>query len=183
MVYCGIARDHAADYFTFLNPKTRKYVESRDVNLWLNQTYGEYEGLSPPSQLSTVVHVPLENDTTELKELEDIENVPPSNNPPLPRPAAHVPPSDSSTASDNNDQAALPPPLFSPARSLQSPMAKRMVHELQPHLLDPLEEPPVGPPTLTQRNENLRVTRSRGSNANVEDSHSAMAHLAMCDKI
>ena len=56
-----------------------------------------------------------------------------------------------------------------------------MVRELQPHLLDPLEEPPIEP-TLTQRNENLRVTRSRGSNANVEDSHSAMAYLAMCDK-
>jgi len=33
LLYCGIARDHAADCFTFLNPKTKKYVESRDVNL------------------------------------------------------------------------------------------------------------------------------------------------------
>jgi len=65
-------------------------VESRDVNLWLNQTYGEYEGLSPPSQLSTVVHVPLTNDADNLQELENIENVPPPPN----VPATIVPPSD-----------------------------------------------------------------------------------------
>jgi len=67
LLYCGIARDHAADCFTFLNTKTKKYVESRDVNLWFNQTYGEYEGLSPPSQLSTVVHVPLADNAYGLR--------------------------------------------------------------------------------------------------------------------
>ena len=40
LIHCGTARDHAADCFTFLNPKTKKCVESRDVNLWLNQTHG-----------------------------------------------------------------------------------------------------------------------------------------------
>jgi len=34
LLCCGIARDHAADCFTFLNTKMKKYVESRDVNLW-----------------------------------------------------------------------------------------------------------------------------------------------------
>jgi len=58
LLSCGIVRDHAADCFAFLNPNTKKHVESRDMNSWLNQTCGECEGLSPPSQLSTVVHVP-----------------------------------------------------------------------------------------------------------------------------
>jgi len=102
LIYCGIARDHAVDCFTFLNPKTKKYVESRDVNLWLNQTYGEYEGLSPPTQLSTVVHVPMGNNNSDLQALEDAENIPPAitNN----APATNVPPSDASTASSNNNQ-------------------------------------------------------------------------------
>jgi len=29
LMYWGIAMDHTADCFTFLNPKTKKYVESR----------------------------------------------------------------------------------------------------------------------------------------------------------
>jgi len=90
LLNCGIARDHAADCFTFLNPKAKKYVESRDVNLWLNQTYGEYEGLFPPSQLSTVVHVPLANDADTLQEFEGVENRPPPPN----VPATNLPPSD-----------------------------------------------------------------------------------------
>jgi len=152
LLYCGIERDHAADCFTFLNPKTKKCVESRDVNLWLNQTYGEYEGLSPPSQLSTVVHVPLANDTDNLQELDNIENIPPQPN----VPATNVPPSDASTHSNNNNQADAPPELFSPARTMQSPVAKRMVWELQPHLLDPIEDQDGN---VTQENENMRVTR------------------------
>jgi len=64
-MHCGIARGHAADCFTFLNPKTKQFVESRDVHLWLNQTYAEHEGLSPPSQPSTVV-CPLENNYDDL---------------------------------------------------------------------------------------------------------------------
>jgi len=105
LLYCGIARDHAADCFTFFNTKTKKYVESRDVNLWLNQTYGKHEGLSPPSQLSTVVHVPLANDADTLHELENIENVPPQPN----VPNTNVPPSDASTHSNNNNPADAPP--------------------------------------------------------------------------
>jgi len=175
LLYCGIARDHAAACFTFLNPKTKKYVESRDVNLWLNQTYGEYEGLSPPSQLSTVVHVPLENDADNLQELEDIENMPP-----LPNvPATNVPPSDASMHSNNNNQADAPPELFSPVRTIQSPVAKRMVCELQPHLLDPIEDQDAN---VTQENENVRVTRSRKGVTDLGDAHATMAYLAMCSK-
>jgi len=150
LLCCGIVMDHAADCFTFLNTKTKKYVESRDVNLWLNQTYGEYEGLSPPSQLSTVVHVPLANDADNLQELENIENVPPPPN----VPGTNVPPSDASTHSNNNNQADAPPVLFSPARTIQSPVAKRMVRELQPHLLDPIEDQDGN---VTQENENVRI--------------------------
>jgi len=128
LLHCDIARDHAADCFTFLNPETKKYVESRDVNLWLNQTYGEYEGMPSPSQLSTVVHAPLENDTDNLTELEDIENIPPQF-PPHNVPATNVPPSDASTNSNNNNQADIPPALYSPAPTLQSPVTKRMVRE------------------------------------------------------
>jgi len=94
-----------------------------------------YEGLSPPSQLSTVVHVPLANNADALEALDNIENVPPL--PPVP--AMNVPPSDASTHSDNNNPANAPPELFSPDRTINSPVAKRMVHELHPHLLDPIE--------------------------------------------
>jgi len=124
LMCCGIARDHAADCFTFINTKTKKCVETRDVNLWLNQTYGEYEGLSPPFQLSTVVHVPLENETNDRLELEDIENVPPTNVQPHNVLATNVPPSDASTNSDHNNPADIPPALFSPAPTLQSVVAK-----------------------------------------------------------
>jgi len=175
LLCCGIARDHAADCFTFLNPKTKKYVESRDVNLWLNQTYGEYEGLSPPSQLSTVVHVPLANNADNLEALDNIENVPPQPH----VPAMNVPPSDVSIHSTNNNQADAPPGLFSPARTMQSPVAKRMVRELQPHLLDPIEGPDGD---VTQENENVRVTRSRKGATDLGDAHATMAYLAMCSK-
>jgi len=176
LLHCGIARDHTADCFTFLNPKTKKCVESRDVNLWLNQTHAEHKGLSPPSQLSTVVHVPLANDADTWEALEDIENVPP-----LPTvPAGNVPPSDASTCSDNNNPADAPPDLFSPARTINSPVAKRMVRELQPHLLDPIEGQDVD---ATQENANVRVTRSRkGATADTGDAHATMAYLAMCSK-
>jgi len=175
LLYCGIARDHAADCFTFLNPKTKKYVESRDVNLWLNQTYGEYEGLSRPSQLSTVVHVPLANYADNLQELENIENMPQPPN----VPATNVPPSDASTHSNNNNQADAPPELFSPARTIQYPVAKRMVRELQPHLLDLIEDQETD---VTQENENVRVTRSRKGATDLGDAHATMAYLAMCSK-
>jgi len=171
LLYCGIA----ADCFTFLNPKKKKYVESRDVNLRLNQTYSECEALSPPSQLSTVVHVPLENDADNLQELEDIENIPPPPN----VPATKVPPSDASTHSNNNNQADAPPELFSPARTMQSPVAKRMVRELQPHLLDPIVDQDAN---VTQENENVRVTRSRKGATDLGDAHATMAYLAMCSK-
>jgi len=175
LLHCGIARDHAADCFTFLNTKTKKYVESRDVNLWLNQTYGEYEGLSPPSQLSTVVHVPFANNADNLEALDNIENVPP-----LPTvPAMHVPPSDASTHSNNNNQADVPPELFSPARTINSPVAKRIVWELQPHLLDPIEGQDG---EVTQENENVRVTRSRKGVTDLGDAHATMTYLAMCSK-
>jgi len=175
LLYCGVARDHAADCFTFLNPKTKKYVESRDVNLRLNQTYGEYEGLSPPSQLSTVVHVPLANDADNLQELDSIENLPPLSN----VPATNVPPSDASTHSNNNNQADAPPELFSSANTIQSPVEKRMVRELQPHLLDPTEDQNTD---VTQENENVRVTRSRKGTTDLGDVHATMAYLAMCSK-
>jgi len=152
-------------------------VESRDVNLWLNQTYGEYEGLSPPSQLSTVVHVPLADNADNLEDLDNIENVPP-----LPTvPAMNVPPSDASTQSNNNNQADAPPELFSPARTINSPVAKRMTRELQPHLLDPIEGLDGD---ATQANENVRVTRSRKGATTVDlgDAHATMAYLAMCSK-
>jgi len=176
LLHCGIARDHAADCFKFLNPKTKKCVELRDVNLWLNQTYGEHEGMSPPSQLSTVVHVPLANNADTLEALDDIENVPP-----LPTvPAMNVPPSDASTHSNNNNQADAPPELFSPARTTNSPVAKRMVRKLQPHLLGPIEGQDGD---ATQENENVRVSRSRkGATADIGDAHAAMACLAMCSK-
>ena len=83
-----------------------------------------------------MVHVPLENDADNLQELEDIENMPPPPN----VPATNVPPSDASTHSNNNNQADAPPELFSPACTIQSPVAKRMVCELQPHLFDPIED-------------------------------------------
>jgi len=59
--------------------------------------------------------------------------------PPHNVPATNVPPSDASTTSANNHQADVPPVLFSPAPTMQSPVAKRMVRELQPHLMDPIE--------------------------------------------
>jgi len=133
--------------------------------------------LSPPSQLSTVVHVPLANNADNLEALDNIENVPP-----LPTvPAMNIPPSDASTHSNNNNQADAPPELFSPARTINSPVAKRMVRELQPHLLDPIEGPDGD---VTQENENVRVTRSRkGATAtDLGDAHAAMACLAMCSK-
>jgi len=175
LLYRGIARDHAADCFTFLNPKTKKYAESRDVNLWSNQTYEEYEGLSPPSQLSTVVHVPLANDADTLQELENTENIPPQPH----VPATNVPPSDASKYSNNNNQADAPPELFSPARTIQSPVTKRMVRELQPHLLDPIEGQDGN---VTQENENVRVARSRKGATDLGDAHATMAYLAMCSK-
>jgi len=178
LLYCGIARDHAADCFTFLNPKTKKHVESRDVNLWLNQTYGEHEGLSPPCQPSTVVHVPLENSNDTLAELEDNENMPPPPN----APATNVPPSDASTNSANNNQADAPPELFSPACTTQSPVAKRMVRELQPHLMDPIENQDPVDTDVTQEIENVRVTRSRKGAIDLGDAHAVMAYLAMCSK-
>jgi len=146
------------------------------VNLWLNQTHGEHEGLSPPSQLSTVVHVPLANDADTLHKLENTENVPPQQN----VPATNVPPSDASTHSNNNNLADAPPELFSPAGTTNSPVAKRMVRELQPHLLDPIEGPDGN---VAHENENVRVTRSRkGAATDMGDAHAAMAQLAMCSK-
>ena len=143
--------------------------------MWLNQTYGEHEGMSPPSQLSTVVHVPLANDADNLHELENVENIPPQPN----VPATNVPPSDASTHSNNNNQADAPPELFSPARTIQSPVAKRMVRELQPHLLDPIEDQDGN---VTQENENVRITRSRKGATDLGDAHATMAYLAMCSK-
>jgi len=134
LLHCGIASDHATDCFTFLNPKTKRFVESRDVNLWLNQTHVAHEGLSPHSQLSSAVHVPLENNSDDDLHMEE-ETTDTKN---MIRPT-NIPPSDASTNSDNNDQAIPPPALFSPAPTLQSPVAKRMVCEVEPHLLDLLE--------------------------------------------
>jgi len=119
-----------------------------------------------------VVHVPLENDADNLQELEDIENMHPRPN----VPATNVPPSDASTHSNNNNQADAPPELFSPARTIQSPVAKRMVCELQPHLIDPIEDQETD---VTQENKNARDTRSRKGATDLGDAHATMAFLAM----
>jgi len=122
------------------------------------------------------VHVPLANDADTLHKLENTENVPPQQN----VPATNVPPSDASTHSNNNTLADAPPELFSPARTINSPVAKRMVRELQPHLLDPIEDQDGN---VEQENENVRVTRSRkGAATNIGDAHATMAYLAMCSK-
>jgi len=68
---------------------------------------------------------------------------------------------------------------FSPAGTTNSPVAKRMVPELQPHLLDPFEG---SDGDVTQENENVRVARSRKGATDLGDVHAAMAHLAMCGK-
>jgi len=117
----------------------------------------------------------VENDADNLQELEDIENTP------LPPnvPAANVPPSDASTHSNDNNQADAPPELFSPARTTQSSVSKRMVHELQPHLLDPIEDQKTD---VAQENENMSVPRSRKGATDLGDAHAAMACLAMCSK-
>jgi len=128
-----------------------------------------------------VVHVPLENNTDILQELEDIENVPPQVPPRLIH-ATNVHPSDASTNSANNNQADVPPALFSPAPTLQSPVAKRMVRELQPHLMDPIENQDPVETDITQALENVRVTRSRKGAMDLGDAHATMASLAMCNK-
>jgi len=115
--------------------------------------------------------------------LEDIENTPFTTIPRHNVPATSIPPSDASTTSDNNNQTDAPPVLFSPVPTLQSHVAKRMVWELQPHLMDPIEnQNPVDNDALTQEIGNVRVTRSRKGNTDLEDSHAAMTYLTMCDK-
>ena len=100
--------------------------------------------------------------------------------PPPPNvPATNVPPSDASTHSNNNNQADALPELFSPAQTLQSPVAKRMVRELQSHLMDPIEDWETD---VTQENENVRVTRSRKGAMDLGNAHATMAYLAMCSK-
>jgi len=112
---------------------------------------------------------------TNLQELDNVENLTP-----LPCvPAANVPPSDASTHSDDNNQADAPPELFCPAGITQSRVVKRMVRELQPHLLDPVEDQNAD---VAQENENVRVTRSRKSATDFGDAHAVMSCLAMCGK-
>jgi len=125
-----------------------------------------------------VVHVPLENNADNLTELENIENMLPPDN----VSATNIPPSDASTHSANNHQANVPPALFSPAPTIQYPAAKRMVRELQPHLMDPIENQDPVETEITQELENVRVTRSRKGAMDLGDAHATMAYLAMCTK-
>ena len=114
--------------------------------------------------------------------MEHVKNVPPTNVQPRNVLAANVTPSDASTNSDHNNDTDAPPALFSHAPMLQSPVAKRMVRGLQPHLIDPMENQDPVETAVTQELENVRVTRSRKGNTDLGDAHAIMACLAMCDE-
>jgi hypothetical protein len=53
MIYCGPAMDHANDVHRFLNPTTRRLIESRDAT-WMDTTYGKWKGLKETVDLDTV---------------------------------------------------------------------------------------------------------------------------------
>jgi len=65
---------------------------------------------------------------------------------------------------------------------MQSPVAKRMVRELQPHLMDPIEDQDPVETDVTQEIENVRVTRSKKCAMDLGDAHAAMAYLAVCNE-
>ena len=159
LIYCGPAKDHSYDTHTFLNPKTKKFIESRDVNLWMHQVYGEYKGLSAPSQPSTVITLPIDKTDDPLPD----DTPPPIENAPAPAPVPIV---------TQDEEVPAPPVLQSPT----APQQKRMVRELAPHLIDPQEET-----TFTQDIENVRVTRSQARTQDLDD-QATFAQLAMCDK-
>jgi len=59
LLCCGAAKIHSVDSYAFLNIKTQNFVESRNINLWMNQTYRKHNELAP----SAAVDVALKNDT------------------------------------------------------------------------------------------------------------------------
>ena len=62
MIYLGPAADHAKDVYRFLNPGTRKVVESRDV-LWLDKVHGVWKGIkNPPNKDDQVTQVTTDID-------------------------------------------------------------------------------------------------------------------------
>lgn len=142
------------------------------------------KGLLPPSQKATAVHVPLANDDIlqEKEETKEDNNEANAevNNPPT---ADNIPPVSNNDENqpplhDNEDQR--PPPLMSPGPVLQSPVARRMVQELEPHLQDPEDR------TIAETIANMRhITRSQRNQhpEHVEASHPTFVNLAMCDEL
>ena len=44
-MWLGYSNDHASDVYQWLNVKTKKVIESKQVSKWLNKNYGQYMGL------------------------------------------------------------------------------------------------------------------------------------------
>ena len=57
MMYLGPSLNHATDSYRMLNLETKGVSNTRDVT-WLNKVYGEWKGLSKPTQPETIALLP-----------------------------------------------------------------------------------------------------------------------------
>ena len=89
MIYVGPAFDHAADVHRFLNPATKRVIQSRDVS-WLGQTYGEWKGLKDPLSDEPVMRLPTEEVQSDDSSDESIDFIP-CDDAPAPTVAARPP--------------------------------------------------------------------------------------------